>query len=118
MKSRKINLPFTFFGGKTQNSNFYLELCFRRFILARENKISNFDFDFSSPKKPKKRGIGNKHPKDIDFSELLTHFRQVQGCHEALRKKELSDDVVSEDDVEKLFETKLSESENIDFFDD
>ena len=69
----------------------------------------------SSPKKPKKHGVGNKHPKDIDFPALLSHFCQIQNKHEALRKKEVSDDVVSENEAEKMFEMKLSESENVEF---
>jgi len=69
----------------------------------------------SSPKKAKKEGVGNKHPKDIDFSALLSHFCQLQNSHEALRKKEVSDDVVSEDEAEKMFEMQLSESENVEF---
>ena len=72
-------------------------------------------FSYSSPKKAKKEGVGNKHPKDIDFSALLSHFCQLQNCHEALRKKEVSDDVVSEDEAEKMFEMQLSESENVEF---
>lgn len=59
--------------------------------------------------------MGNKHPKDIDFSALLSHFCQLQSSHEALRQKEVSDDIVSEDAAEKMFEMTLSESENVEF---
>ena len=59
--------------------------------------------------------MGNKHPKDIDFSALLSHFCQPQSSHEALRQKEVSDDIVSEDAAEKMFEMTLSESENVEF---
>ena len=66
-------------------------------------------------KKLKKHGIGNKLPKDIDFAQLLSHFSAIQALHDEERRKEVSDDVVTEEEAEKLFEMKLSETENAEF---
>merc|ERR1712080_660155 len=66
-------------------------------------------------RKLKKHGTGNKLPKDIDFAHLLSHFSAIQALHDEHRRKEVSDDVVTEEEAEKLFEMKLSESEHAEF---
>ena len=63
----------------------------------------------------RKTGVGAKHPKDIDFKGLRDFFIQVQTLHEGERRKEVSNDVVTEAEAEKLFEMRLSESEKVEF---
>ena len=90
----------------------FLTLNDRLKTLPQDKKTSSSS---SSPKKSKKKGVGNKMPKDIDFASLLAHFSSVQVLHDQLVLEEISQDVVSEEAAQKLFEMQLSESENVEF---
>lgn len=84
--------------------------------LPNDSKSTSSSSANSSPKKVKKGGfVGNKHPKDIDFQQLLSYFVSVQSLHEEMRHKEISDDILNEEDAARLFEMKLSEDETIEF---
>ena len=81
---------------------------------AYTKKNFNFSSEKSS-KKLKKQGSGNKLPKDIDFSQLLSHFLAIQALHVDQHQRNVSDDVVTGEQADKLFEMKLSESENVEY---
>lgn len=67
------------------------------------------------PEKKIENKVGNKHPSDIDFNQLLENFLNIQALHEHERLKEVSKDIVTLEEAEKLFKLKLSESENVEY---
>ena len=67
------------------------------------------------PKKLKKIGVGNKSPKEIDFNELLNHFSVIQDKHEKIRLKEVSGDIMTEEQTDQHFQKKLNLSETEDY---
>lgn len=66
-------------------------------------------------KKLKKSGVGNKNPKEIDFNELLSHFSSIQAQHEKLRLKEVSGDIMTEEETDEHFQKKLNLNETEEF---
>ena len=69
----------------------------------------------SPPKKLKKIGVSSKCPKEIDFNELLNHFSVIQDKHEKIRLKEVSGDIMTEDQTDQHFQKKLNLSETEDY---
>ena len=61
-------------------------------------------FSRATPKKAKKSGVGNKNPKDIDFSALLVHFNALQAQHEAMRLNESEKDVIGSSSADRFLD--------------
>ena len=48
--------------------------------------------------------MGNKNPKDIDFSALLVHFNALQAQHEAMRLNESEKDVIGSSSADRFLD--------------